>query len=296
VFLNREFNVQEEDFKKIEDNSFVVLDDFSFKPTISKSYSKNCFLQVINRYLRHHNVCLCLVIHNLYNNNLFTDILLAPHIFLSYSNLGFYIIRYPFFYFFLKLLLKNNIFLSFIFIIFYSRKLQSRLGGKDVLTFYQEVVKQNFHFCYINCNKNYLINKIDCLLKGEKVNMFLGGEKYIIHKLSEPCDLLPIEQNVNINDDIHPAKEYVNSTYPKQKHLKFAIDIIERNNLIDHNLYFIAFPDLHLADVCAFFNNRFKNKKSTDPRIIKLCKFIQTSKIKFPKVSIKNPVAQKYVC
>jgi len=123
--------------------------------------------------------------------------------------------------------------------------------------------------------------------------MFLGGEKYIIHKLSEPCDLLPIEQNVNINDDIHPAKEYVNSTYPKQKHLKFAIDIIERNNLIDHNLYFIAFPDLHLADVCAFFNNRFKNQKSTDPRIIKLCKFIQTSKIKFPKVSIKNPVAQK---
>jgi DNA replication protein DnaC len=92
--LTQEFCVEEEHFKKINDNSLVVLDDFSFKPTQSKNYSKSCFLQIVNRYLRHHNIRLCLLIHNLYNNNLFTDILLAPHIFISYSNLGFDIIRY----------------------------------------------------------------------------------------------------------------------------------------------------------------------------------------------------------
>jgi hypothetical protein len=143
--------------------------------------------------------------------------------------------------------------------------------------------------------KNYLINKIDCLLKGEEVIMLLGGEKFIIHKLSEPCDLHPTEHNMDM-DSIHPAKEFVIQTYPKQKYLKLVIDILDRHNLIDHNLYFTPFPNMHLVDVCAFFNNRFGKHESTDAKLIKLCKFLQKKQIKFPKVSIKNPVAQKYVC
>jgi hypothetical protein len=27
-----------------------------------------------------------------------------------------------------------------------------------------------------------------------------------------------------------------------------------------------------------------------------LCKFLRSKQIKFPKIAIKNPVAQKYVC
>ena len=91
--LNSEFTVKESDFQELPNDSFVILDDFSFKSGIQKNIAKADFLRVINYYLRHHNIKLCLIIHNLFNNNLFTEILLAPHIFLSYWNLGYYIIR-----------------------------------------------------------------------------------------------------------------------------------------------------------------------------------------------------------
>ena len=147
------------------------------------------------------------------------------------------------------------------------------------------------------------------MLKGEPVTMLLNGDKFIIHKLSEPCDLLndTTEHNNNHNnnnnnnntdsDSIHPAKEFVIKTYPKQKYLLFVVDILNSKNLIDHNLYCTSLSQkIHLADVFAFFNNRFGKHESTDPKLIKFCKSLQRHDVKFPKVSIKNPVAQKYVC
>ena len=92
-FLDSEFTVHDKCFKTIPDNALVILDDFSFKHNNNK-IPKLEFLKVINYYLRHHNITLILCIHNLHNNNLYMDILLAPHIFLAYSNLGYYIIRY----------------------------------------------------------------------------------------------------------------------------------------------------------------------------------------------------------
>jgi hypothetical protein len=91
IYLETSFLINEENFNKLPRNSCVVLDDFAFVHTNKKT--KNDFLKVINFNLRHHNITLFLVIHNLYNNNLSNEILLAPHIFLSYSNLGFNIIR-----------------------------------------------------------------------------------------------------------------------------------------------------------------------------------------------------------
>lgn len=92
-FLNSTFAVQEKSFEDLPDHSFVVLDDFSFKSRESKTVAKADFLRVVNYILRHRDIRLCLIIHNLFNNHLFTEILLAPHIFLSYSNLGYYVIR-----------------------------------------------------------------------------------------------------------------------------------------------------------------------------------------------------------
>jgi len=74
-----------------------VLDDFSF-PSNKRYEKKIQFLEVINRILRHNNITLFLLVHNLYNTNLATEILLAPHLFLSYSNLGETILRYKFFF------------------------------------------------------------------------------------------------------------------------------------------------------------------------------------------------------
>lgn len=146
--------------------------------------------------------------------------------------------------------------------------------------------------------KNYLINQVDRLLQGNPVTMLLGGDKFIIHKLSESCDPIstPEHDNDTFSGNIHPAKEFALQMYPKQKYLHFVIDKLVNKNLLDSDLYFFEYPNLHLADVCAFFNNRFGKPKSTHAKFIKLCKFLQENKIQFPMVSIKNPVAKKYVC
>lgn len=83
--------MSERHFQTLPDNSMVFLDDFSLKN--SSKESKTEFLKVINYYLRHHNITLFIIIHNLYNIGLQNEILLAPHIILAYTNLGYYILK-----------------------------------------------------------------------------------------------------------------------------------------------------------------------------------------------------------
>jgi energy-coupling factor transporter ATP-binding protein EcfA2 len=92
-FLPVDFTVHETSFQSLPSGAFVVLDDFSFQNNNRKQQEKTEFMKIINYYLRHNKITLVLIIHNIYNNNLFNDILLAPHIFLSYSNLGYYLMR-----------------------------------------------------------------------------------------------------------------------------------------------------------------------------------------------------------
>jgi hypothetical protein len=83
-FLPANFTIDEDNFSCITENSLVVLDDFSFKLANNKQAKIN-FLKVVNY--------LILVIHNLFSNNLSNDILCAHHVFLSFSNLGYLIMR-----------------------------------------------------------------------------------------------------------------------------------------------------------------------------------------------------------
>ncbi len=75
-FLPANFNIDEENFSSIPENSLVVLDDFSFKLANNKQEKIN-FLKVVNYILRHKKITLILVIHNLFGNNLANDILCA---------------------------------------------------------------------------------------------------------------------------------------------------------------------------------------------------------------------------
>jgi hypothetical protein len=90
------------------------------------------------------------------------------------------------------------------------------------------------------------------------------------------------------------VSDFIESTYPKQKYLKIVAKILEKHNLVNNDLFFVNFPDIHLADFCSFINNKFDKKENA--RLIKLCKFIQTQKIRFANVCIKNSRAKKYLC
>ena len=185
-----------------------------------------------------------------------------------------------------KLLTANS---SFLF-----RKLFPRLGGPEYLSFYQEPLKQNFDFCYINCNKNYMINYVNHLFQNKTAIMFSAKEKYLIHKNNKSCDTSHSTSANKESTEHHDVIDFVKSLYPKQKFLPLVFQSL--SSLIDKNMFFINFPNVHVADFCTFINNKFGKVESTDLRFIKLCKFLQNQNIKCAKISIKNPVAQKYLC
>jgi len=175
------------------------------------------------------------------------------------------------------------------------RKIQDRLGGKDVLSFYQQIPTQNFNFAYINCNKNYIINQVDHLFRGQIATMFSNQTIFVIHPKGRLCG--PKDKKNSVVNSLHEhVNDFIKTNYPKQKHLSMVFDILEPYNLIGKNLFFTSFPNIHLADIVSFFNNKFGKLATTDPRFLKICKFFRTQNIKFPKIAIKNPVAQKYVC
>ena len=94
-FLPANFTIDEDNFSSITEHSLVVLDDFSFK-FVNKKQAKINFLKVVNY--------LILVIHNLFSNNLSNDILCAHHVFLTFTNLGYLIMRWYYILYFYKAL------------------------------------------------------------------------------------------------------------------------------------------------------------------------------------------------
>jgi len=162
-----------------------------------------------------------------------------------------------------------------------------------VISFYQEPQKQMFNFCYINCNKNYLINYVNRLFQNKSAIMFSNNEQFIIHPSNKLCGQ---DQSNPLHSDINPSLEFVKNTYPKQKFLPIVISRLTSLGLLDKNMFFLDFPNVHLADFCSFINNKFSKTNTADSRYLKLCKYLQSKSVKCPKVSIKNPVAQKYLC
>jgi len=170
------------------------------------------------------------------------------------------------------------------------------LGGNKVLDFWQETQKDNFHFCYINTNKNIIINCVEALFSGNKATMFTNNYKFIIHPATEKCITnsdVASSSSSSLEQDIY---DYIAQMYPKNKHLKFTFKFLIDLELINSNLFFVPFPNIHIADFCSFINNRFSNK-NTKPNatMIKLCRHLQQLNIKMPKIAIKNPIAQKYL-
>ena len=92
------FKLQDQlNFKTFQEfHSFLLislLTKIIFRLSQNNKQAKINFLNVVNYILRHKTITLILVIHNLLSNNLSNDILCAHHVFLSYSNLRYLIMR-----------------------------------------------------------------------------------------------------------------------------------------------------------------------------------------------------------
>mgnify|MGYP003336110258 CR=1 FL=1 len=177
------------------------------------------------------------------------------------------------------------------------RKLCHRFGGTKALHFYQQPVQQNFHFCYINNKKLYLINCVDQLLfHGLSVTMFVNNEQFVIHKESEPCSPHQQTTTTAVTANQHPLVLFVKEIYPKQRFLTLVCSIIIQNQCINDSFYFIPVPSVHITDFCSFISNRFAKHDKIDPNMLKLCKYFKQQHIKMPKIAIKNPFAQSWLC
>jgi len=174
----------------------------------------------------------------------------------------------------------------------YYRKLAGRLGGAKSIDFYQQPLKQNYHFCYINSIKNYIINTIDTLLQGKNTTMFANNELYVIHPENISC----VTSEPHHKSKKHNVLEFIQTMYPKQKFLSLVFEPLVRLQLIDDDLYFTHPLPIHVADFASFLNNKFSKNVPNSNKFIKLCKYLNTLNLKFPKVGIKNPMAQKYLC
>ncbi len=267
TMLDLSFVVNEDNFKTFPPNSVVILDDFSFR-TSNVKQAKADFLRVINYALRHQKISLFLIIHNLFGNHLFNDIIYASHLFLSYSNIGYLIMS----------------------------KIYLRLGGLDALNFYQKVPKANYHFAYINSKRNYIINTVEQLFtRTPNVRMFTKQQEFTIHASNTSCgdsnsDTLSSQ---NLKSEID---ELISTLYPKQKCLKIVSNVLLKHDLINQDLCFTDEPSLHFVDFIRFINNRFDKSTKPDLSISRLCKQFQIKHIRFPNICVKNPLAQKYLC
>jgi hypothetical protein len=139
-----------------------------------------------------------------------------------------------------------------------------------------------------------MINCIDQFFQGINVTMFVNNDTFVIHKSDQSCHSLPTESSKPLL--MTTVHDFIKSMYPKQKFLFLVFNLLVNQKLINDDLYFIPFPKIHIADFCSFINNKFGKINTTDQRFIKLCKHFQGLNLKFPKVSIKNTVAQKYLC
>lgn len=121
--------------------------------------------------------------------------------------------------------------------------------------------------------------------------MFYQQEKFVIHKKNQPCELA---ENTTISSSLHTEIDnFIKDTYPKQKYMSLIFNILQNHNVINENLYFKLF-NIHIADFCSFINNKFCKK--IEGENLKLCKHLQKNNIKLPRVSIKNTLAQRFLC
>jgi len=157
------------------------------------------------------------------------------------------------------------------------------------------VQNSNFHFAYINSTRNYIINCVDLFFsdtQGILVQMFANKQLFLIHDADQNCsqESGSLSENNNAN-----VSEFILATFPKQKYLMIVAKILDKHSLVNDDLFFSKFNDIHLADFISFINNRF-DKKKENPRLTKLCKSLQAENIRFPNVSIKNVRAKKCLC
>jgi hypothetical protein len=158
------------------------------------------------------------------------------------------------------------------------------------MSFYQEPLRYQYNFMYINCMKNYLINCVDNLLQNKNTTMYYNKTKFIIHPVNKPCNLSSLPTSNNIESQI---KNFIENSYPKNKMIYLVFNVLTKNKLINDDLFFVQFPNIHVADFCSFLLNRFGKKEKTDLNLLKLCKYLKN--YTFPKIALKNPVAIDYL-
>ena len=127
--------------------------------------------------------------------------------------------------------------------------------------------------------------------------MFANKTRYIIHKSNQACPTHKILSTASKDQPIQIiVDQFISKQYPKQKSISIVFDILMKHKLINSDLVFEKFSNIHVADFCSFINNRFDKNDKPNSKIYTLCRYLQQNKITFPVICIKNPIARKFLC
>ena len=140
------------DFNNVLPYSYVVIDDY----VTASAKSRKDFLSIINFDLRHKKIGMCIVLHQLVLSNLYSELLLAGHIFLTSS-------------------------------ISSSHYVQKMKNMYSVMKHgYDYISNHDYHVLYINKTRNYAV-----VIKPNFIidKMFSQSDEYVIHKPNENCVL-----------------------------------------------------------------------------------------------------------
>ena len=184
------------DFNSVASQTYVVIDDY----VMADEKSRKEFLSIVNFVLRHRQIGLCIVIHQVVLSNMYSELMLCGHIVLTCSPSSLH----------------------------YLQKVKKLYLGMKLG--YDYISQNNFYVLYTNKVKNYSIAiKPNFILD----RMWTNTDEYIIYKKHENC--MQNEEETYSQDSLlnMPWFQDVIDTYSRhKKKVVILIHILIKNKLL----------------------------------------------------------------
>ena len=249
------------DLKNCPENTFICIDDY----LMHASKSRNEFQSIVNYVLRHKKITLLLVMHQVNLTKHYSELMVCPHIFLTYSPSSAQ----------------------------YVAKTKSLY--KEIETGYDYISQMDYSVLYANKIKNYAISIKPGFVPDR---MFVNGDdKYIIHLESETCN----QESVDIPNKITEMaflKDLLETYSKHKKKVLILVHMLIKNDFLQDTESLLVGNDnflhkIHLVDffsICLSVNKVKLSKKD----ILFFKSLFSESTYSFPK-SIFPLFLRKYM-
>ena len=237
--------------ENIELNSILIFDDF----VLEKS-SIIDFRRTVNYYCRHKQLTLIIIIHTLFNNNVYNEVNLSSHLFLIKSQS--------------------------------SRQIASRkkiLEAYDSLVSSSNLVKQ---LLYVNLSNEYTLSIESNLITQtlRPIMLFSNKQIFTVHEKGKLCPDQTTDEDEDENIDI-----YDHYSSRNKRKIFFILSCLKKNQILKDNQVIVDKTQMHIYDVLSLFLNPFPKKKLSKHEI----SFLKKLKLKVKAFPLPRNVIPPHI-